>query len=938
MATARLDLVVGLQGGQQVQTGLSGIAKQADATRQALAFMRAALVTLATAEIITRFTEMADKFTLMENRLRVLTGAVTGGAAAQRDFVLVSQGIIAISQSTGTSLDANALLFNRLARAVSATGSTYADVLTVTRAVAQSVLISGANAIQANQGMLQFAEGMGSGVLRGRQLRSVVQDFPALADAIASGFKGAGNGASLLGYALAHPSILKTPEVMKAIVAKAAEINTQFQTTVFTIGQGFQQISNAVTVFLGNLLNTTSVGRIVSEVLKGIADNIALVLTGFAALAAIVVFNVIVAQLLTVWTRLVALVSVLTTVIALFTVFTAVLGAGAVWATLGGYISDNATQWEEWATVIGAYIAAIIEKIQSLPEIMANSIVKAGNALRTGANSLIGDAIDTVTGHNPAFGGHLAPGEHPASQGLAAIGRGQVSLPFPEIDKSVQDLAAQNLKNAVGPNGLPSLSKLFSNFVSPITGFGAGNINFEDIIKKLGLDKVNQIGKASEEAAAKTKGLQQALSILGSISPLVSFETHMQATADALTKEGDAAKAWGLTNDEVLDRERRNFLGIGNEIDFFKEKLTALTIAMGAPGSTITVKEGLASSLSGAGSSQLEGLQKLEDKITEVNLVMKQFPGNAEAGIAAIRELTGTTTEADKFQAAFEKANLALKAGAVSASEMNVQLRAAFGETTPLDAYNAAVEKLNFLLQKGAIDADFYKQHMEDANITLLQSQNTLTAGVKLYFAELHKQSTEVAGQVKTLFTDAFTGAQDALVQFVNTGKINFKSLIDSIEADLLKLAFQEVQDSLIGQGSSTAGGSTNLISSLVTKGIGWIFGGVTNGIGGVAVPGALPFSGGVGAGLGSFASGGSFDVAGGSVGTFSSGIDNQLVAFKANNSERVTVGPKDAPMGGTSIVMHIHGVTDANSFGRSEDQILTALYNKLARAKRRNG
>lgn len=943
MATARLDLVVGLQGSQNVQSGLQSIGKTADATRQALAFMRAALVTLATVEIITRFTELADKFTLMENRLRILTNATSGTVATLRDFNLVSQGIIAISQQTGTSLDANALLFNRLARAVSSTGATYADVLIVTRAVAESVLISGANAVQAQQGMLQFAEGMGSGVLRGRQLRSVVQDFPALADAIASGFKGAGNGASLLGFALANPNVLKTPLVMKAIIDSAKGINDQFKTTVFTIGQGFTQINNAVVVFLGNLLNTTSVGRVVSQVLKSIADNIALVVAGFAALAAVFVFNILVAQLLLVWTRLVALVSVLTTVISLFTVFYAIIGSPVAFALLGGYLSTNETQWSQWAAVIAAYIATVADDISNLPKILANAIVKMGNEVRQLGNTSLGDFIDTITGHNPNFGGHLAPGEHPASQTLAGIGRGQVALPFPEIDADFQKQFQQHLLNGLVPSqsgppssGTLSSGKILSNILAPITDLGAKNINFDDIIRKLGLDKVPQIGKGSEEAAAKIKGLAQALAILSSVSPLVSFEKHMQDTATALEKAGNAAKAWGLTNDVVLDRERRNFIGIGNEIEFFKEKLIALTIAMGANGSTITAKEGLTVSLLGAGSSTLSDLQKLQDHVTEIGLVMKQFPGNTEAGARAIRDITGTTTEVDKLSDAFNKINTALTTGAISAEEYLKDVRAITGTTSDLDRYNDTVANLKAAWEAGALGVEEYKRKLEDANITFLNTQTDLQSGIAAYFAELHKQSTDVAGQVKTLLTDAFSSAQDALIQFVNTGKINFSSLINSIEADLLRLAFSEVEDSLIGQGSSTPGGSQNLISSLVNLAIGAI-----GGIGGGGAAGGIPtgdVSAGSFGGIPAMASGGSFDVASGSIGSFDSGIDNRLVAFKANDNEEVEVRPRGSGKGGTIINMHIHGVTDAASFGRSKDQIFSELYTQMARAKRRNG
>jgi phage-related minor tail protein len=50
---------------------------------------------------------------------------------------------------------------------------------------------------------------------------------------------------------------------------------------------------------------------------------------------------------------------------------------------------------------------------------------------------------------------------------------------------------------------------------------------------------------------------------------------------------------------------------------------------------------------------------------------------------------------------------------------------------------------------------------------------------------------TNAAAQAERLFTNAFKGMEDALVRFVQTGKLDFKSLANSIIADLIRIQIQ---------------------------------------------------------------------------------------------------------------------------------------------------
>ncbi|MCS6766648.1 MAG: hypothetical protein MO847_09720, partial [Candidatus Protistobacter heckmanni] len=52
--------------------------------------------------------------------------------------------------------------------------------------------------------------------------------------------------------------------------------------------------------------------------------------------------------------------------------------------------------------------------------------------------------------------------------------------------------------------------------------------------------------------------------------------------------------------------------------------------------------------------------------------------------------------------------------------------------------------------------------------------------------------ATNMAAQIKNAVTNAFKGMEDALVNFVKTGKLDFRSLADSIISDLIRIQIQQ--------------------------------------------------------------------------------------------------------------------------------------------------
>ncbi len=95
-----------------------------------------------------------------------------------------------------------------------------------------------------------------------------------------------------------------------------------------------------------------------------------------------------------------------------------------------------------------------------------------------------------------------------------------------------------------------------------------------------------------------------------------------------------------------------------------------------------------------------------------------------------------------------------------------------------------------------------------------------------------YDQSANVASQVDDLFTKGFKGLEDALVEFTKTGKLSFKSLADSIIADINRMIIKQQITGPLAQflglqtgasGGGGLGGGTG--GNLITAGLNALFG-----------------------------------------------------------------------------------------------------------------
>jgi hypothetical protein len=81
---------------------------------------------------------------------------------------------------------------------------------------------------------------------------------------------------------------------------------------------------------------------------------------------------------------------------------------------------------------------------------------------------------------------------------------------------------------------------------------------------------------------------------------------------------------------------------------------------------------------------------------------------------------------------------------------------------------------------------------VEDANDRLLRSSQTWTDGAARFLQDYVAESNDAATATERAFANAFSGAEDSLVGFIATGKLEFQGLADSILADLARTTVRQ--------------------------------------------------------------------------------------------------------------------------------------------------
>lgn len=443
------------------------------------------------------------------------------------------------------------------------------------------------------------------------------------------------------------------------------------------------------------------------------------------------------------------------------------------------------------------------------------------------------------------------------------------------------------------------------------------------------------------------EGFEEALGALRDFLPK-ELTDELDALLDRIpgSKKGPGAEA----DDKTINKIRKAFESLSGSVDPLIAGMNKLANAQEVVNKAVekgitTQEEGarildlLAKQIAGVDTANFEfsQRQKLVNQLLADNKISTEEAASAlrDMEIAAqgafVSSLNGLFPLVEGMQRLAEiqqfvtKNSDRLSQSGISQGEATKRLaREAAGLTGTYEQMNEQVEFLRRNQDLLGLSTEELEAEVRRLNIAFLETQRDAASGAQRAILKLVDETTDAAAQTEKAFTDAFKKIEDAVVSFATNGKFEIDEFFRSIAEHLIRLGTQQAlagiggffQDQTGGQGGFGFGGPSS--SSVGGGGIGGIFTSLLGGLFG-------------------FQNGGQFTVGANTAVQAIPGIDNRLIAFRAQDGEQVSITPKGQQAGGQNInqIFNIN-TPNPDSFKRSQSQIQNRALAGIDSAKRR--
>ncbi|WP_431613714.1 tape measure protein [Enterobacter cloacae] len=212
-----------------------------------------------------------------------LANAVRDSVPPFETLADVTERVFDISQKTRSGLDATATLYARLERSTRSYGVSVDDITRLTTIINQGFVVSGATAEEASNAIIQLAQGLASGALRGDEFNSVNEQgnrlMIALADSLNVSIGALRN--------MAAEGKLTTDVIVNGLLSQGDKIGQEFAKTTATISQSLEIANNNITKFFGENATVKTGVKIFSDSVISLSENLDVLSTTLTIVAGV---------------------------------------------------------------------------------------------------------------------------------------------------------------------------------------------------------------------------------------------------------------------------------------------------------------------------------------------------------------------------------------------------------------------------------------------------------------------------------------------------------------------------------------------------------------------------------------------------------------------------------------------------------------------------
>jgi tape measure domain-containing protein len=207
--------------------------------------------------------EISSKFQGLENSIALVTGRTQDLALAQRELKKIALETYGTYQDTAT-------LFGVLGRSMRNSNESMSSLLATTKSLQEAIAISGSSAEATTAAIVQLGQGLSAGALRGDELRSVMEQTPRIAIAIADSLKvSLGNMRKL-----AAEGFLTSNVVMQAIKDQAGAISKEFKLIIPSMSKALAALKENIENVLDSFNRGAGLSRDIATIFQNMSNKL----------------------------------------------------------------------------------------------------------------------------------------------------------------------------------------------------------------------------------------------------------------------------------------------------------------------------------------------------------------------------------------------------------------------------------------------------------------------------------------------------------------------------------------------------------------------------------------------------------------------------------------------------------------------------------------